>query len=177
MRRCADLSKQIQELETQKVDTGTQAIQRQLGESPEAPPSSVAVHVTPAMGECISAVEYTFTPVLLQTPLSDEAKTLYTSLVRCYTQFKHEEHALRSLLMLRYQFAGTQGGDFDRRVDELLKGHDNRRLESFREMTYVMWQMSQLRSLREAGLDSVILPLVDRCESALGTDVTLYDMG
>jgi hypothetical protein len=59
-------------------------------------------------------------------------------------------------------------------IGQQMLAQDGRRMESFKEMTYTLSEMSKLSSLQHKGISDYIVKIVDKCEAAMGQDVSEY---
>lgn len=177
--RKANIPDEISAIERERVDTNTSTIQQQVNESPDDIPANTAFEPNAQMAECIRKIQYTLLPVLTSGELSmtGETAALYTSLVRCITEFEHAFHAIVAIHSIKRHSEdyGMQDPQmFNIMIGQQLMTQDERRMESFKEMTYVLSEMSKLRSMQATELASYILRLVDKCEAAMGQDVSEY---
>ena len=162
-----------------RVDNDTSAIQGQINESPDQMPSNMVFQPNADMSKCIREIQYNLFPVLVSgsVKITGELAALYTSLVRAVTEFEHAEHAIRAIYAIKHHskdFGVQDPQMFGVLIGQQLLAQDERRMESFKEMTYTLREMSKLPSLQHKGIAEFIVKLVDRCESAMGQDVSEY---
>lgn len=177
--RKASIPDDINGIEETKIDNSTSNIQQQLNESPDQMPANMAFEPNAEMNACIRSIQYSLLPVLVsgEVQMTGEMAALYTSLVRCVTEFEHAEHAIRSIHTIKHHskdFGVQDPQMFGLLIGQQLLSQDERRMESFREMTYTLSEMSKLRSAQHKGIAEYIVKLVDKCESAMGQDVSEY---
>lgn len=177
--RKASIPDDIRNIEQERIDNSTLDIQQQLNESPDEMPSSMAFEPNAQMSECIREIQYALMPVLVsgEVQMTGEMAALYTSLVRCVTEFEHALHAVRSIHNIKYHskdFGVQDTQMFGMLIGQQLLNQDERRMESFKEMTYVLSEMSKLNSLKNNRISDYIVKIVDKCEAAMGQDVSEY---
>lgn len=177
--RKASIPDDIQGIEQERIDNNTSTIQQQLNESPDEMPSNMAFEPNAEMSACIRTIQYSLLPVLVsgEVQITGELAALYTSLIRCLTEFEHAEHAIRSIHTIKYHskdFGVQDPQMFGVLIGQQMLAQDERRMESFKEMTYTLSEMSKLSSLQHKGISDYIVKIVDKCESAMGQDVSEY---
>lgn len=177
--RTAGIPDDIDGIERSKINQDTSSIQQQLGESPDQMPSNMVFEPNAEMSTCIRTIQYNLLPVLVsgEIRMTGELAALYTSLIRCLTEFEHAEHAIRAIHTIKYHskdFGVQDPQMFGILIGQQMLAQDERRMESFKEMTYVLSEMSKLHSLMTIGIADYIVKIVDRCESAMGQDVSEY---
>jgi hypothetical protein len=177
--RKASIPDDIQGVENDRIDNSTSTIQQQLSESPDQMPSNMAFEPNAQMSECIRAIQYNLLPVLVsgEVQMTGEMAALYTSLVRCVTEFEHALHAVRSIHSIKHHskdFGVQDQQMFGVLIGQQLLAQDERRMESFKEMTYTLSEMSKLSSLQNTGIANYIVKIVDKCEAAIGQDISEY---
>lgn len=177
--RKANMEEDINDVEQKRIDRSTPEIQRQINESPDEIPASTSFEPNAEMTACIGTIQYSLLPALVsgEVHMTGEMAALYTSLIRCLTEFEHSEHAIRAIHTIKYHskdFGVQDPQVFGVLIGQQMMQQDERRMESFKEMTYVLREMSGLKSLQHKGIAEYIVRLVDKCEAAMGQDVSQY---
>jgi hypothetical protein len=177
----ANVEDDINEIQRERVKSETTQIQNQINESPEEMPANMAFEPNSQMSQCIKAIQYTLLPALTSgaIAMTGEMSALYTSLIRCVTEFEHSMHAIRAIQILKYHSKDYGVKDpqmFGILVGQQMLTQDEHRMKSFKEMTYVLREMSQLRSIKQQQFDGFLVRLVDQCEAAMGQDVSKYEL-
>jgi hypothetical protein len=177
--RKASIPDDINEIERSKIDNSTSNIQQQLNESPDQMPSNMVFEPNAEMSACIRTVQYSLLPVLVsgEIQMTGELAALYTSLIRCLTEFEHALHAVRAIHSIKYHskdFGVQDPQMFGVLIGQQILAQDERRMESFKEMTYTLSEMSKLPSVAHKSIADYIVQIVDKCEAAMGQDVSEY---